>query len=265
MAQVQFVVNSKSPKPPAKRYSIKATFMRQPYLTFMMLVMEDRAVTATMDALSAIRKKYGDDPEIEKQVSMIYCKKRNPVKSGEIGRYLHARDKMLTIDEQCMLADVVGEYDSIVKISENIFKKRVREIVSMNAPECSDENLQIIDKVLYAMISCNLIKDYHLEASEKLPNCDIYMRDVKMHGRYFEMSLKPFEMIAYLILRKPIDFVCHESYISAKDRFVNTVNNNKRLKKYYAQLGIESRTKTDIKPTISDIIKNNNLLTNKTN
>lgn len=227
--------------------------MNQPYLSFMLLILEDRAVTSVFDALNLVRKRYGDDPEIDKLVKCIYVKKHNPVKSGEIGKYLHAREQMLTLEDQCKLADVVGEYDDVVKISERNLKKSVRDVASSARPDLDDEDLQIVENILFAMICCTCIKDYYLEVNEHLPNIDIYMGGVLMKGTYFERVVPIFDHIAVSIIHTSMDFISDERFSQAQVHYYNTIQNNYRMIEHYHKLGIKESPKNERRSFVYDL------------
>ena len=222
---------------------LQCTFDNQPYLSFMILILEDRAVYNIQEAINRIKQsKYWNDPNIQSNVKDLLQYKSNRAKCGAIGKYIFDRKEMFSLDDQCKFADVVEQYDSTMLIQDRILRKKIRETFSQNK-SLSEDDINVCELVMMGIINSDIVESYYINMAESLPNTEIQIKGIPKSSKPFKLAKMILDNIAAKIYGGELDFSLTEGFDKAHKGYINTINNNERMMKHFESLGINSKVK----------------------
>ena len=226
---------------------LRCTFMNQPYISFMALILEDRAVYNIQEAVDRIKQsRFWDDSYMQRMVKDLLQSKKNRAKCGVIGKYIRDRDQMLSFDNQCKFADVLMRYDDTIKIQDRILRKRIRETFSQNK-RLSEDDINVCESVMMGIINADMVESYYANLAEALPCVEIHMNGIPMTPRPFVIAKKILDNMAARMNGGALDFSLTEGFDKAHRAYINTIHNNDRMMKHFESLGIDNRMKSKYK------------------
>ena len=252
---------------PPEKIVLRCTFMNQPFISFMILILEDRAVYNIQEAVNRIKQsRFWNDSYMQRMVKDLLQSKKNRAKCGVIGKYIRDRDQMFSFDDQCRFSDVMIKYDDTIQIQDRILRKRIRETFSQNK-SLSKDDINVCESVMMGIINTDMIESYYANLAEALPYVEIHMNSIPITPRSFIIAKKILDNIAARMNGGALDFSLTEGFDKAHRAYINTINNNDRMMKHFESLGIDNRVKSKYKIGIFETDKivrvENNLVTNK--
>lgn len=208
------------------------TLFKCPMLQLQVLVLEDRVQYNCMNLINNIIPKsaFANDPKIQELCRMLYCNKKNPVKRGIIGRYNYELSQNMTSEEQIAFADCVEAYDKAIMLPERVMKARIRDY----AKQQINDNVDVLAEICMCEISANYTKMYHEDIAEKIPNTDLYLRNMKWSGSRMNMIEDVLDKIAAHVAGYiPIDFTQSDQFLKSYEKFATAISKDTRLKQQY--------------------------------
>lgn len=252
---------------PPEKIVLRCTFMNQPFISFMILILEDRAVYNIEDAVHKIKQsRFWKDTYMQRMVKDLLQHKENRAKCGAIGKYIYDRNEMYSFEDQCKFSDVILEYDKLIQIQDRILRKKIRETFGQNE-RLTEDDIKICESVMMGIINADLVESYYADMAVTLPYVEIHMNGFPITSRPFMIAKKILDNIAARINGGAIDFSLTEGFDNAHRTYIKTINNNDRMMQYFKSLGIDNRIKSKYKIGIFETDKivrvENNLVTKK--
>lgn len=252
---------------PPEKIVLRCTPMNQPFISFMILILEDRAVYNIQDAINKIKKsRFWNDNYIQRMVKDLLQSKKNRAKCGVVGKYIWDRNQMYSLEDQCKFADVMIKYDETIQIQDRILRKKIREAFRQNNT-LSEDDLSVCESVMMGIINTDMVESYYANIADALPYVEIHMNGIPITSKPFILAKKILDNIAARMYGGALDFSLIEGFDKAHKGYINTINNNDRMMNHFKSLGIDNRVRSKYKIGIIDKEKivrvENDLVNNK--
>lgn len=252
-----------------KMLVMDCTFFNQSFMSFMMLILEDRAVYNIEQLKHMIKaSNLAKNEQVAMFMRMLLRNSRNPAKRGVIGKYQDKRSKMLTPEEMCVLADVCEEYDKTIQIQNRILFKRAKEHI-MREYDLPEETINILTKIITCIVCCDMVEMYYKAYREKPDYIQIKFRGHPISADPFTAAIAFLDNMAFAISGQKFSFKDDAQFDKAYIAYIKTIVNNDRLMEHYNRIGIKDsvKIKVDGHPELDLVVmyqnNNNKLLTSK--